>query len=436
MASAPPAVLLEVRGPIGPATTEYLEAGLAQAHAQHAAVVILRIDTPGGLVTSLRDINRAILASPVPVISYVAPGGAQAASAGTYLVYASHLAAMAPGTNLGAATPVALGGPAQPTSPAPRPSDTASPAPAAAPDAGQHKAINDAVAYIRSLAELRGRNADWAERAVRDAASLSAQEALAAHVVEILAPDLDSLLQQADGRTVQLGNTPHTLATAGLTVTVLEPGWRARLLAAITHPNLAYILLLIGFYGILFELMNPGAIVPGTLGGISLLTALLALNMLPINYAGAGLLLLGLALMAAEAFVPSFGVLGLGGLAAFALGSVLLFDTEVEGFHLDWPVIVLATALSLIVLVWVLAAVVRAQRRPPVSGPLTPVGETGRVERWHQGQGTVHVHGEIWQALGPPDLQTGQAVHITARHGLQLHVHPLTPAASGDASWP
>lgn len=432
-----PALLLEVRGPIGPATTEYLEAGLQQAQARQAPVVILRIDTPGGLVTSLRDINRAILASPIPVISYVAPGGAQAASAGTYMVYASHLAAMAPGTNLGAATPVAMGGapgqpepansPGSPSTPAPEPDEPTTNTPKRTepprnPDAGSQKAINDAVAYIRSLAELRGRNADWAEQAVRDAASLSAQQALAQNVIEILAPDVNDLLLQAHGRQVQVGSGTITLATAGLSVEILAPSWRARLLATITHPNLAYILLLIGIYGIIFELMNPGAIVPGTLGGISLLTALLALNMLPISYAGVALLLLGIALMAAEAFVPSFGILGLGGLAAFAFGSVLLFDTNVPGFSLDWPVIAFAAASSAALLVLVLAAVVRAHRRPPVTGAHTPVGETGHIVQWQQGQGSVQVHGETWQAVGPSHLQPGQTVRISARQGLRLEV--------------
>lgn len=451
------ALVLNIQGAIGPATTEYLEQSLATAQERSARVVILQLDTPGGLVTSLRDINRAILASPIPVITYVSPSGAQAASAGTYMVYASHLAAMAPGTNLGAATPVAMGGaPGQPpaqdrpqsndegkgagdtqgdesTDDGKHGSSGSSQAPG---DAGSQKALNDAIAYIRSLAQMHGRNADWAEEAVREAASLPAHEALEQNVVEIIANDLPDLLQKAHGREVNLGGASVTLDTADLQVETLEPNWRAQFLNVITNPNLAYILLLLGIYGIIFELMNPGALVPGTIGGISLLVALLALNMLPINYAGGGLMLLGIALMTAEAFVSSFGLLGLAGFVAFALGSVFLFDGDIPGMSLDWPVIALAAVASLGLLAVVLAAVVRAHRRQVVSGNATLVSNVGTVHAWQNGEGSVHVHGEIWDARGPATLAPGDKVEVTARNGLTLTVRPTLASAAPSATPP
>ncbi len=422
-----PAVQLELTGAIGPAATAYVERGIARAVAADAPFVILRIDTPGGLVSAMRDINRAILASPVPVIGYVAPGGAQAASAGAFILYATHLAAMAPGTNVGAATPVSMGGsPAQPER-SPRPGqDADAPADdAPATDASHDKAVNDAVAYIRSLAALHQRNADWAERAVRDAVSLPAQEALAQQVVEIVAADTPALLAQADGRTVRLGERDVVLATANATVEVAAPDWRNQLLSAITNPNLAYILLLIGMYGIIFELMSPGAIFPGVLGGIALVTALFALNMLPITFAGTGLLLLGVALMIAEAFTASFGILGLGGLAAFAFGSVLLFDADIPGFALSTPVIVLASLASLVLLAIVLAAVVRSHRGRTVSGDDALLAEPGQVLRWQGLRGLVHAQGEDWQARATQPLAVGQRVRITAREGLTIVVEPI-----------
>lgn len=383
-----PAVVLDVDGPIGPATTEYLRQGLEGALERQSTLVVLRINTPGGLVTAMQDIVQEILASPIPVVTFVAPGGARAASAGTYILYASHLAAMAPGTNLGAATPVSLGGAPQPLDGETNTEEETDEAPSP-PDAMSAKVTNDAVAYIRALAAIHGRNENWAERAVREAASLPATEALEQDVIEIIAPDLDALLSAAHGRVVSVGGEEVTLRTVGLEVVEVPPDWRAELLAFLANPNLAYILMLIGIYGIIFEFMSPGALVPGIVGAISLVTALFALNMLPLNLAGMGLVLLGVGLMAAEAFAPSFGVLGIGGLVAFSLGSLFMFD-EAPGFELSYGIIVAATIASAALLILVLAAVLRAHRRGVRSGDPAMIGATGEVIAWSNGSGFIH----------------------------------------------
>jgi membrane-bound serine protease (ClpP class) len=336
-AAAKPVFVLEIDGAIGPATTDYVGRSLAEAEAADAAAVVLRIDTPGGLDRSMREINHKILASPIPVIAYIAPTGARAASAGTYILYACHLAAMAPATNLGAATPIQIGG----GSPFSRANDekddkgkdskTKRREPA---DASSLKAINDAVAYIRGLGRHTGRNAEWAEEAVRNAASLTAEDALAQGVVELVAPDLRSLLEQANGRSVRVNGREIQLDTHASDIRIIEPSWRTRFLAVVTDANVALILMMIGIYGIVFEFMNPGVIFPGVIGAISLLVGLFALNMLPINYAGLALLLLGVGFMIVEAFTPSFGILGIGGVIAFAVGAVFMFDfDEVPGFE-------------------------------------------------------------------------------------------------------
>ncbi|MBI6628930.1 NfeD family protein [Pontibaca salina] len=410
-------IVLDVIGPIGPATSEYLRQGFAAA--DDAEAIVVQIDTPGGLVQSMREIVLMFLASPVPVITYVAPGGARAASAGTYMVYGSHLAAMAPGTNIGAATPVRMGGAPQPLDEE-EDADEEQPAPT---DAMTAKSVNDAVAYIRALADLQGRNADWAEAAVRKAASLSANAALERDVIEIIAPDLDTLLTKADGRRVNLGGKQVTLRTAGLEVVKVPPDWRVKLIGILANPTFAYLLMLIGIYGVLFEVINPGALLPGVIGGISLILALFALNMLPINAAGAGLVLLGIVLMTAEAFAPSFGVLGIGGILAFGLGSVFMFE-EVPGFHLSPGVIITATVASGVLLVVVLAAALRAHRRRVVSGDLAMIGTTGTVLSWSGQNGTVLVHGERWQARGTVPAAKGARVRVTARDGLTLRVEP------------
>jgi membrane-bound serine protease (ClpP class) len=370
------------------------------------------------------------------VVGYVAPSGAHAASAGTYILYACNIAAMAPGTNLGAATPIQIGGfPGENPAPEPRDEpaekgdedaeptgDQPEPAP---PTAGmQDKMVNDAVAYIRSLAQLRRRNADWAEKAVREAASLSATEALEAHAIDLIARDFDDLLAKIDGRTVEVAGGERTVETADAVVVTLEPDWRTELLALITNPNVAYILMLIGIYGIILEFYNPGMVFPGVTGAISLLLALYAFQVLPVNYAGLALIGLGLALMIAEMLVPSFGALGIGGVVAFVVGSIMLMDTDAPGFGISWQVVggVSLTAASLLLLMmWMLA---RSQRRPVVTGEEEMIGSRARVVDWHGQEGRVHLHGEVWRARGPAGLAPGQEVKVKAIEGLTLEVTP------------
>jgi membrane-bound serine protease (ClpP class) len=428
------AVVLEVAGAIGPATADYVTRGLDAAVERGAAIVVLRLDTPGGLDTSMRDIIRAILASPVPVASHVAPSGARAASAGTYILYASHVAAMAPGTNLGAATPVQIGGLPLPEPESNEPPGAegdkekeprdARPSEPVKGDPMSAKAINDAEAYIAALAELRGRNAEWARRAVREAASLSFHEALKMDVVDIVAADTAGLLDQADGRTVSVAGQPRRLQTRGLAVEAIGPDWRSRVLSVITDPNVALLLMMIGIYGMFFELANPGAIFPGVVGAIALLVALYALNVLPVSFAGLALLGLGIGLMAAEAFVTSYGVLGIGGAVAFLVGATMLFDTDAPGFGVSWPVIVTTTAVSAAFFMLVLAVSVRAHRRRVVSGREQMVGSLAEVVSWSDGAGRVRLQGEIWRAVGSGPLERGQKVRVTAVRDLTLAVEP------------
>lgn len=416
--------LIDIDGPIGPATSDHVMRGLEDARAHGAPAVVLRIDTPGGLDTSMREIVQAILSSPVPVIGYVAPNGARAASAGTYILYATPLAAMAPATNLGAATPVHIGGLPLPDAATEGNADEARDQTPPHPTMAD-KAVSDAVAYIRGLAQLHGRNAEWAEQAVTEAASLSAQEALVAGVIDLSAGDVDSLLVQADGRTVKVMGADHVLRTADARVVVFAPDWRTEFLEVITNPTIAYILLLLGIYGIVFEFWNPGFTGPGVIGGICLLLALFALHLLPVNYTGLALIALGIAFMVAEAFMPSFGILGIGGIVAFVFGSVMLMETDVPGFGVSWPVIASVGGASATLFLVSIVLLARSRRRPVVSGAEEMIGLIGEVIEWSGQEGRVRVHSENWRAQAAAPCAPSSRVSVTGIKGLVLTVQPI-----------
>ncbi|NZA28457.1 nodulation protein NfeD [Luteimonas sp. SJ-92] len=434
-------LLIDIKGGIGPATSDHVRRSLRRAADEGARALVLRIDTPGGLDAATRDINLEILAAEVPVIAWVAPAGARAASAGTYIVYASHVAAMAPATALGAATPVSLGG-GMPggrgrEDPGEEDGDDAAggatgeaegarePSRTRQPDsAPERKAVNDSVAYLRSLADLRGRDAEFAEAAVREAATLTAREARERGVIEIVAADLDDLLAQADGREVSLAGRSAVLAVAGQPVTEVAPDWRVALLSVLTEPTVAYMLLLVGLYGLMFEGYSPGAIVPGVIGGISLLLGLYALQVLPVNYAGVALIVLGAGLMVAEMAAPSFGVLGIGGLIALLVGSVILFE-DAPGFGVPGRLIFsigLASGLAFMGALWL---ALRARRRPVVSGVEELLGHEAIATRDFSGRGQVRIRGETWQADCATPVREGQRVRVLAMDGLVLRVAPV-----------
>ncbi|WP_207062246.1 nodulation protein NfeD [Motiliproteus sp. SC1-56] len=410
---------LVLNGPIGPASSDLVQRTLTRAEAAEVPFLVLQVDTPGGLDQSMRAMIQAIINAPLPVISYVYPSGARAASAGTYLLYASHVAAMAPATNLGAATPVQLGGgsPATPETP-----KSEQDAPADNATAMRRKVVNDAVAYIRSLAELRGRNADWAERAVREGASLSAREALDAGVIDLMADDPEQLLSKLDGRSVQVQNQTRVLATQGLGLKTVEGGWRHRFLQTITNPNIAYVLMLVGLYGLLLEAYNPGMGFPGIVGGICLLIALYAFQMLPVSYTGLALIGLGVALLALEVMSPSFGLFGIGGTVAFVIGSIMLMDTELPGYRIALPLIAAFTLVTVLMVLVVLALVMKARNARLVSGPDTLLGQAARVLDDFQGRGKVQLQGETWNAHCKSSLRRGDEVTVTGIRGLVLEV--------------
>jgi len=452
------ALQLDVEGAIGAATADYVTGGIRQAEEEAADLVIIRMDTPGGLDSSMRDIISAILNSDVPVATYVSPAGARADSAGTYILYASHIAAMAPTTHLGAATPVPLaGGGERPEPPLPggqplpggdggtggapaeSPAEAEGPdgqegtepdsggeaRPAPPGDAMSRKVLNDAVAYIRGLAELRGRNAEWAEKAVREAATLTSSEALEMNVIDIVAADTADLLAQMDGREVEATTGTVTLDTGNMRVDIVEPTWRQKLLSVIASPEIALLLLLVGIYGLVFEGWNPGALVPGVVGAICLLLAAYALQVMPVNYAGLGLIILGIVLMIAEIFVPSFGALGFGGIAAFAMGAIMMFDTGVPGFGISpWFVIIVVGVFGLL-LMWVIAYLVRLRSKGAVSGQEQILKDTAMAREDFADEGEVMLEGEMWTARTSAPVRKGQKLRVERIDGLVLHVSPV-----------
>ena len=420
------AYLVEIDGAIGPVTQELITRGIDNAEAESAAMVILQMNTPGGLDHSMREIIQAILDAHVPVITYISPQGSRAASAGTYILYASHIAAMAPATNLGAATPVQVGG---------------VPATPAEPGTGQDgdddktsmekKIINDAAAYIKGLAKLRGRNEVWAEQAVRDAASLTAEEALENNVIDIVAADLTALLKQLDGKEVNVKGRVVKLNTGGMVIERITPDWRSSLLAVITNPNIAYVLMLVGIYGLILEFSNPGIILPGVVGTICLLLAMYAFQVLPINYAGLALLAIGLGFIIAEMFVSSGGILGVGGVVAFTVGSIMLFDDEY--IAVSMPLIGGTAAVAGGFMLWILKKFSTLRHRQVVSGAEYMIGRSGTVIADFSGRGRVEIDGESWLAESAEPLSAGQAIRVDAIDKLVLKVEPAANT-SGEES--
>ena len=442
------AVLLDLEGALGVATAEYIITGIEDAQADGANVIIIRMDTPGGLVEPMRGIVQAILASDVPVVTYVSPGGARADSAGTYILLASHIAAMAPTTHLGAATPVSMIGggdfsPGDDEQPAARDEageseeqtdeDQEEPDPGAPGSAMERKVLNDAISYIRGLAETHGRNADWAEEAVRSAATLTAREALEQNVIDLIADDLDELLDAIDGREVNLGNEMVVIDSEDLTIQQVEPNWRLKILNAIASPEIAVLLLMVGLYGLLFEGYNPGAILPGVAGVICLLLAAYALQVLPVNYAGLALIIVGVVLIIAEAFVPSFGALGLGGIAAIVFGSIMMFDSGIPGFGISISFVIGTTVVAGGFLFWLVTYMLRLRRRGPVSGRESIVGGIAFATEAFTGDGHVWMESETWAARSKVPIEKNQRVRVLSMNGLTLDVEPCAEESPPEA---
>jgi membrane-bound serine protease (ClpP class) len=417
-------VRFTVNGTINPAINDYLRKGLEKAEAGEAKLVIIQMDTPGGLDRSMRDIIQAILASSIPVVSYVAPDGARAASAGTYILYASHVAAMAPATNLGAATPIQIG--AMPGTTKPDEMDDQDKENGKAlPQQStlEKKVINDASAYIKALADRHGRNGDWAVKAVRESVSLSAKEALEIGVIDVIASDINDLLAKIDGHEVAMNGYRQTLATKNMTVTDLEPGWRYRVLSVISDPNVAYLLFLLGIYGLIYELANPGFLLPGVAGGISLMLALYAFQILPINYAGLALIILGLVFLVSEAFLPSFGSLGIGGIISFFVGSLILMDDE--NLKISFSLIAGISVVSAACILLLAGRFVSLKGKKVRTGREAMIGKTGEAQLDFFGSGRIWVYGESWQARSERPVHRGDTVVITSVDDLELTVEPL-----------
>lgn len=409
-------VELEIDGPIGVATADYLNSGIEHAEEIGAELIIITIDTPGGLMKPMREIVQGILASTVPIAAYVGPAGARADSAGTYILLACHIAAMTPTSHLGAATPVPLV-----NSPAKKDSDDETAAPAM-----DRKIMNDAVSYIRSLADRHGRNADWAESAVTDAATLTAQEALEKNVIEFIAENQQELLALVDGYEVEIAGTSRTISTGDAEIEAFEANWRIRLLTVISNPEIVLLLGLIGLYGLMYEGWNPGAIVPGVVGAICLLLAAYALQVLPVNYAGLALIIVGIALMVAEAYAPSFGALGLGGIAAFVFGAIIMFDSGVPGFGISYAFVIGLGLGFAVLLIWLLGYLLKLRRRGAVTGKGSIVGGTAIAMEDFEGDGKVWLEGEAWHARSRGAVTKDEQLIVTRLDGLTLDVEPVT----------
>jgi membrane-bound serine protease (ClpP class) len=415
------AYLVEIDGAITPVTQELIVRSIDNAEAEGADMVIIQMNTPGGLDHSMRGIIKAILGAHIPVITYISPPGSRAASAGTYILYASHIAAMAPATNLGAATPVQIGG--LPKIPGDPNRDNGEEKAGAGKTSMEKKIINDAVAYIKGLAKLRGRNEEWAEQAVRQAASLTAEEALEKNVIDIVADDLSALLKQLDGWQIDVKGRKITLDTDALIIERITPDWRSRLLAIITNPNIAYLLMLIGIYGLIMEFSHPGAILPGVVGTISLLLALYAFQVLPISYAGLALLGIGLVFIISEVFISSGGILGIGGVIAFTVGSIMLFDDEYIAVSI--PLIGGIALLASGFMLWILNRFAALRHRQVVSGAEYMIGRTGKVLADFTGRGRVEIDGESWLADSTVAVSAGQQIRIITMNKLVLKIEPV-----------
>lgn len=448
IASAGTVVELELKGGIGAATAEYIISGIEHAEETNASLILIRMDTPGGLMSSMRDIITAILNSPVPVVTYVSPAGARADSAGAFILLASHIAAMSPTTHVGAATPVQINGediaPTHPREILEEELDDESEEGESEDEnvtedvlepstAMGRKVLNDTISYIRNLAERHGRNADWAEEAVRDAATLSAEDALEQNVIEYIAEDLPALLEMIDGHEVRLVSETVAVDTEGATIEKFEASWRIKFLSVIQTPEILVLLGMIGVTGILMEFWNPGAIVPGVLGAICLLLSFYASQVLPVNYAGLALIFLGIALMVAEAYAPSFGALGLGGIAAFVFGAIMMFDTGIPGFGISYTFVIALALIAALFLIWLTGMALKLRRRGAVSGTGSIIGGVGTAMQDFTGEGKVWLEGEAWAAHSEVTIAKDQEVVVTAMDGLTLTVKPARSGNSGRA---